>query len=260
MKQPLFPSSIGAQSRSAKFLTIKIVVRKTMVTPGPGSWTRRASDGGGVHYYRHNRTIGFLDSADPILGSAIVIHHPSSILGPKPTFTPNQRQNTSTLHCHGHNRLSGLCCDSASIQTRPDQTRSDQTLPPQAALLPSRVLRLRLLLLPLLLLLLVLLLLLPPQGLNRGQRPFAPGYLAAVAWQRIQLDGTAGNLLIANGIPKGDLEGSTLGLSDRETKILIPLGGSGARAHVALLRALADAQPHDGTGFGQAGGCWQPCW
>ena len=41
MTQPLFPSTIGTQSRSVKFLTIKTAVRKTTVRPGPGAWTRR---------------------------------------------------------------------------------------------------------------------------------------------------------------------------------------------------------------------------
>ena len=42
MTQPLFPSTIGTQSRSVKFLTIKTVVRKTTVRPGPSAWTRLA--------------------------------------------------------------------------------------------------------------------------------------------------------------------------------------------------------------------------
>ena len=37
MTQPLFPSTIGTESRSAKFLTIKTLVRKTTVTPCPGA-------------------------------------------------------------------------------------------------------------------------------------------------------------------------------------------------------------------------------
>ena len=41
MTQRLVPSTIGTQSRSVKFLTIKTVVRKTMVRLGPGAWTRR---------------------------------------------------------------------------------------------------------------------------------------------------------------------------------------------------------------------------
>ena len=49
MTQPLFPSTIGRQSRSVKFLTITTVVRKTTVRPGPGAWTRRCfRKGGGV--------------------------------------------------------------------------------------------------------------------------------------------------------------------------------------------------------------------
>jgi hypothetical protein len=39
MTQPLFPSTIGTQSRSAKFLTMKTVVRKTQKYDGQiGSW------------------------------------------------------------------------------------------------------------------------------------------------------------------------------------------------------------------------------
>ena len=41
MTQPLFHSTIGTHSRSAKFLTINTVVKKMTVTPGPGAWTRR---------------------------------------------------------------------------------------------------------------------------------------------------------------------------------------------------------------------------
>ena len=40
MKQPLFPSTIGTQSRFAYFLTVKAVVRKfgkVTVRPGPGA-------------------------------------------------------------------------------------------------------------------------------------------------------------------------------------------------------------------------------
>ena len=47
MTQPLFPSTIGAQSRSAELLTEKTVVRKTTVTPGPGAETRQRFRGGG---------------------------------------------------------------------------------------------------------------------------------------------------------------------------------------------------------------------
>ena len=46
MAQPLFPSAIGTQSRSATLLTMKTVVRKTTVTLGPGACTR---GGGGRH-------------------------------------------------------------------------------------------------------------------------------------------------------------------------------------------------------------------
>ena len=48
MTQPLFPSTIGTQSRSVKFLTIKTVVRKTTVRPCPGAETRRCLRKGGV--------------------------------------------------------------------------------------------------------------------------------------------------------------------------------------------------------------------
>ena len=50
MTQPLAPPTIGTESRSAKFLAIKTVVRKTMVTPDPGAWARRCFRKGGVGY------------------------------------------------------------------------------------------------------------------------------------------------------------------------------------------------------------------
>ena len=48
MAQPLFPSAIGTQSSSATLLTMKTVVRKTTVTPGPGACTRGGGGGGGT--------------------------------------------------------------------------------------------------------------------------------------------------------------------------------------------------------------------
>ena len=53
MTQPVFPSTIGTQSRSAKFLTMKTVVRKAQKNDGQtGSWCLDkavlAEGGGGV--------------------------------------------------------------------------------------------------------------------------------------------------------------------------------------------------------------------
>ena len=47
MTQPLFACTFGTEPRSAKFLTMKTVVRKTLVTPGPSAYTRRCFRKGG---------------------------------------------------------------------------------------------------------------------------------------------------------------------------------------------------------------------
>ena len=63
MTQPLFPSTIGTQSRSAKFLTTKNVVRRTTVRPGPGAQTRwcfRKGGGGEINTLHHNAQMVFL--------------------------------------------------------------------------------------------------------------------------------------------------------------------------------------------------------